>query len=216
MIEAFIFDLDGTLLDSEVLWVEALQAAYRLGGRTIPDPEAQGLVFGKAWLDIYREVNRRYPDVYPDIRELEPVIRHAFEQLREQRDLRIHSSVDLLLSLGRQFPVAIVSGSTRSTIAESIEIMRAQACVRFYLGTEDYPRGKPDPIGFLMAAAHFGLPPEQCLVFEDSSAGVQAAKAAGMTCVALARDHGPAQDVADADEVLTDLSAFRLEKYRST
>lgn len=216
MVQAFIFDLDGTLLDSEVLWVEALQAAFRMKGCDIADATARELVFGKAWLDIFRDANRDYPGVYPDIRELEPITTRIFAQLRQTRDIRIQPSIDLLIRLGSAFPLAIVSGSTRATIAESIEFMDVGACVRFFLGTEDYPAGKPDPTCFLMAAERFGLPPAACLVFEDSAAGVRAAKAAGMTCVALRREHSPVQEVSAADEVLTDLGEFQLGKYRQS
>ena len=91
--------------------------------------------------------------------------------------------------------------------------MGVEDVVRLFLGTEDYAEGKPDPACFLLAARMLAVPPESCLVFEDSAAGVIAAKAATMTCVALQRPGRPAQDVSLADEVLSDLADFRLEKY---
>ena len=73
--------------------------------------------------------------------------------------------------------------------------------------------GKPDPELFLMAAAGLNITPEKCLVFEDSCAGVQSGKAAGMTVVALRRDGSPPQDFSQADEILSDLADFDLERY---
>jgi beta-phosphoglucomutase-like phosphatase (HAD superfamily) len=55
--------------------------------------------------------------------------------------------------------------------------------------------------------------PAACVVFEDSAAGVRAAKAAGMTCVALRRPDRPVQDLSGADEILADLREFREERY---
>jgi len=214
MIEAFIFDLDGTLLDSEVLWCEATQRALAEKGHRISDEDALDLVYGKAWGDIREKLLRTHPDAFPTAGSLEAATERIFQDLQATRDIRIRSSIDLLVRLGKEHPVAIVSGSTRSTVAWGIEYMGIGAYVRLYLGTEDYSPGKPDPTCFLMAAERFGVPPPSCLVFEDSAAGVRAAKAAGMICVAIQRPGYPVQDVHMADEVLSDLGEFRLEKYR--
>ena len=69
------------------------------------------------------------------------------------------------------------------------------------------------PACFLLGAERLGLPPSECLVFEDSTAGIRAAKAAGMVCVALQRPGRPPQDTRRADEVLADLAESRLQKY---
>jgi len=82
--------------------------------------------------------------------------------------------------------------------------------VSFSLGAEDYGPGKPDPSCFLMAAERLGVNPEQCVVFEDSAAGVLAAKSAGMSCVALVRPGLPEQDVTSADRVVEDLGDFDI------
>jgi sugar-phosphatase len=123
----------------------------------------------------------------------------------------IPGSADLLKRLAATHPVCIVSGSIRHDIEHAIELMGVGELVAFYLGAEDYGPGKPDPACFLMAAAKLGCEPGECVVFEDSAAGLQAGKAAGMTCVALARPGAPAQDFAAADLVLEDLGHFREE-----
>lgn len=210
MIRAAIFDLDGTLMDSEILWVAALQRAFADKNCHIPDDEARDLVYGKAWSDIYRNVNERYPGHYPRIELVEPVAERHFQKLKAATDIRIHSSIDLLRQLAAKLPVAIVSGSTRNTIRQSIVEMDIESNVCLFLGTEDYSPGKPDPAGFLMAAGKLEVPPENCLVFEDSEAGVKAAKACGMTCVALQQPGRPKQDLSPADAILPDLALFDL------
>ncbi len=208
MMKAFIFDLDGTLLDSEVLWCKALHQLISNRGLPVTEDYASELVFGRAWGDVLIRLRQDYPAITDTDRAIEQESQDYYDVLHATVDIRIHSSIDLLKRLAKHHPVAIVSGSTRRQIATAIELMEVRECLKFYLGNEDYPRGKPDPTCFLLAARHFGVEPGHCLVFEDSSAGVRAAKAANMRCVALRRRLHPPQDVSMADLIVADLSEF--------
>lgn len=213
MIKAFIFDLDGTLIDSESLWCEAVRRVIESRGQPVTETYASELVFGRAWGDIQARLYADYPVFREEPCNLELESFAHYESLRGAADIRIPSSIALLERLSGRYPVAIVSGSTRRQIGESVAMMGIGHCLRFYLGSEDYPRGKPDPAGFLMAARRFDVKPGECLVFEDSPAGVRAAHLAGMRCIALRRHGAGAPDLAGADEVLGDLADFRPERY---
>ncbi len=212
-IDAFIFDLDGTLMDSEVLYVEAMRKALELRGFLINHEESVELVYGKGWSVIWSEVCERFPGAYEASGEMEEVMRSLFLELRNRRDIRIPGSVDLLKQLSMDFPVAIVSGSPRIDVEDGIHLLDIASHLKFFMGSEDYYSGKPDPSCFLVASERLRLPPSRCLVFEDSSAGVRAAKAAGMHCVALRRKNAPPQDLSGADEVLGDLADFDLRRF---
>ncbi len=213
MINAFIFDLDGTLLDSEILWCKAMEQLIAKRNLPVTSSYACELVFGRSWGDVLARLRQDYPSIKESALSIEQESQSYYDLLHASMDIRIHSSIDLLKRLARRYPVAIVSGSTRRQIADAIELMEIRAELQFYLGNEDYPRGKPDPSGFLLASRHFGIEPEHCLVFEDSSAGVRAAKAANMHCVALCRKGLPSQDVSMADEALADLVDFDAISY---
>jgi sugar-phosphatase len=73
---------------------------------------------------------------------------------------------------------------------------------------EDTPRGKPDPAGYLLAAERLGLAPVDCLVIEDSPAGVHAGRNARMAVVAVTTSHA-ASDLSDADAIVSSLSPLR-------
>lgn len=215
-LDAFIFDLDGTLVDTELLWAEAMRVYLAERHCECSKESLLRIVYGRSWLDIYRDVTSRFPALAATPSHAMAVnLREVYLRLREQGDsVIIHSSSALLKSLAARHPVIIVSGSPHADVEEAVRLLGAEAAVRFVLGAEDYEPGKPSPAGFLLGAQKLGVPPERCLVFEDSGAGVAAAKAAGMWCVALSRPCSHPQDLSPADWVLTDLAAFNLEDFR--
>ena len=208
MIKAFLFDLDGTLQDTETLYVDAWRQAYEEKGCDVSRDEACEMVYGRAKDDVYASFRARFPDAYPTLESLESPLAGHFQNLRSTRDIRIPASIELLNRLADRCPVAVVSGNSRQDVAEAVAHLGIGSKLAFYLGCEDYSPGKPAPACFLLAARRLQLPPEECLVFEDSEAGVRAAKAAGMTCVALQRPGSPKQDLSPADRVLVDLAEY--------
>ncbi len=214
-LDAFIFDLDGTLVDTELLWADALRAYLADNGCACAREEVLNLVFGHSWTDIYRALTARFPGLAGIPSSLmADRLRDYYQRLRDSGDgIVIRSSAALLQRLASTHPVIIVSGSPRADIAEAVRLLGAERAVRFYLGAEDYAPGKPAPAGFLLGAQRLGVAPGACLVFEDSWAGVTAAKAAGMWCVALARSSAHPQDLSAADWTLDDLAAFTPEAF---
>jgi HAD superfamily hydrolase (TIGR01509 family) len=213
VVRAFLFDLDGTLLDSEILWVEALELLMKRRGMDMSHEDALKAVYGISWEEIYDIVAARYPDLYPDMSSMYAGLQVCFAELRENRDVRIMGSIELLKRLSKDYPVAIVSGSFSHDIAHGVELMGIESYIQFFLGGDHYSPGKPDPTCYLLAAEKLGLDPSACLAFEDSAMGIRAAKDAGMHCVALQRNGRPKQDVARADWVLADLNLFSVASY---
>ena len=118
--------------------------------------------------------------------------------------------IELARSL--EITAVIVSGSSRLEIEHSLAVLPpiVGETLPFFMGAEDYARGKPAPDGFAGACERLGLTPDQCLVFEDSEAGIGSARAAGMRVVATtaaARQPGQPgyQDPSGADRVISSL-----------
>ena len=82
-----------------------------------------------------------------------------------------------------RIPFAVVSGSTCESIMKSLTTVHLLDRFKVLVGSEDYARSKPAPDAFLVAAARLGVAPIDCLVFEDTAMGIQAATAAGMASV---------------------------------
>ena len=212
MVKAAFFDLDGTLQDSEVIWVAATHEYLHDQGADISYDEAQAIVYGRGWGEVYKSMVKLVPALAPlGSQVIACALREYFLRLRSTANVALPGSIATLRKLAATMPVAIVSGSTRHDIAEAIDHLGVGDVVQFYIGAEDYNAGKPNPECFLMAARHLDIPPAECVVFEDSSVGVQAAKRASMYCVALARPGSPSQNLDGADLVLSDLGDFRME-----
>jgi beta-phosphoglucomutase-like phosphatase (HAD superfamily) len=82
-------------------------------------------------------------------------------------------------------PFAVVSGSTRDSVTASLNLLGLLDKFETLVCAGDYERSKPDPEPFLIAAKRLGVRPEDCLVFEDTEMGIQAATAAGMASVKI-------------------------------
>ncbi len=208
MIKAAIFDLDGTLLDSEILWVAAIEEYLNDRGHLIGNDEALALVYGRSWTNIYEDIIARFPEIDETMEEMEESLRSYIQRLQNGHDMLIEGSVMLLKRLSHDMPVCIVSGAPRTDVEIGIGLMDVQNELEFMISAEDYAIGKPDPSCFLMAAERLNVAPKECVVFEDSTAGIQAAKAAGMMAVALVREGLPKQDVSAADQIVEDLAYF--------
>ncbi len=82
-----------------------------------------------------------------------------------------------------RIPLAVVSGSRRDSVVGSLSALKLLDKFDTLVCAEDYKNGKPAPDAFLLAAERLGVPPEECLVFEDTDLGIEAATAAGMASV---------------------------------
>jgi beta-phosphoglucomutase-like phosphatase (HAD superfamily) len=210
---AYFFDMDGTLVDTELLWVDATQQSLLDAGYSLSKQELLPILYGRSQDDVVASLTSLFPDL--DLPSLETGIRDNHVRLSREHDPTIHSSVELLRRLSERYPVAIVSGSPREDVARYIDFLSVGNLIAFFLGSEDYAPGKPDPACYLLASKRIGVSPPECLVFEDSNAGVEAAKAAGMRCIALKRPGMPDQDFSKADRVLSDLSELVLQEWTS-
>src|SRR5262249_51704546 len=98
--------------------------------------------------------------------------------------------------------VAVVTGSSREEAELVLEIMGIGELLDALVTTEDVKHGKPAPDGFLLAADRLGVLPAGCLAVEDSSAGIRAARDAGMRCLAVRGGNFSNQDQSEADAII--------------
>jgi beta-phosphoglucomutase len=206
LIKAIIFDLDGVIVDTAhyhyISWkrlaqelgidltladneklkgvsrIRSMEIILALGGVTLGEEEKERLANRKnTWFVDHLE--RMAPEeIFPGVRELIRKLKEKGLRIALASSSKNAKTVIQLLHIEQEFDV-VVDGNMIS-------------------------RSKPDPEIFLLAADKLGLPPGECLVFEDAEAGVEAAKAAGMKCVGI----GSKETLGKADLVLPTTGSF--------
>ena len=187
----YIFDCDGTIADNMPLHYRAWSMAmadfggeypeelfYAWGGR--PTTVIVGLLnekYGLA-LDVDETVQRKEKYYLTLIPEVVPV----------------PEVMEIVKSMHGTVPLSVASGGHRELVEATLDVFGIRDLFQAIVCAEDYERGKPHPEPFLLAAKLMSVPPEDCVVFEDSPIGIEAAKAANMAWVHVP---GPLERKAD-------------------
>ena len=205
---AFLFDLDGTLMDTERAWTVAIVDWLASHGQKAAYDDVLRLVYGRSWPDIDAALHATYPalgapNTAEDAKELRPFNRALLENPESQV---IPGAVAFLRKVAKFAPCVIVSGSPHADVVKAALTCGVSGLVRFVLGAEDYARGKPAPDGFLKAATMLDVDASECVVVEDSTAGVAAGRAAGMHIIGVDRQSSCQQDFSGCDWLVHDLS----------
>ncbi len=184
-ITAFLFDLDGTLVDNMrlhyVVWSDYLSShgvqvdpddfRHRTAGMT--NPEILRLAFGS-------QITTEAMEAHAAAKE----IRYRDMARAEFRPLPgLVEFLDSARTAGMR--LALATAAPRENVDFALECLNLREAFHAQVCADDITRGKPDPQTFLLAAERLGVPPAQCLVFEDSDAGMRAAANAGMPVIAL-------------------------------
>jgi beta-phosphoglucomutase len=213
---AVIWDVDGTLVDTAELhfqaWVEVAhklkkafnradfaatfgrrnpEILHQLFGNDLSEREVEDL--GVLKEDLYRAAARKGVDLLPGVRPL-------LEGLHAARFLQ-----------------AIGSSAPRQNLDLILELTETRPFFEAIVSSEATQRGKPDPQVFQMAAQRLSVPASRCVVMEDAVAGVQAAKAAGMKCIAVCFVGHHSEErlaAAGADRVVATLEKVSVQAVR--
>jgi beta-phosphoglucomutase family hydrolase len=182
---AFIFDMDGTLVDNMAYHTQAWLALLAELGVHMTAGEARRRIAGQTNEQTLRQI------LGDEVSGAE-IARYAARKESLYRalygpHLKAVAGLDGFLAKAHCLgvPLAVATAADRANIAFVLGGLGIDHCFRVVVGAEDVAHGKPDPEMFLTAASRLGVPARQCLVFEDSLAGMEAARRAGMKAVAL-------------------------------
>ncbi len=178
----YIFDLDGTLVDTMPLHYRAWNRAMQQAG--LKQELDEDLFYSLGGVPT-RRVAKILADHYGLLIDVEKVFHQKealFLELRAEMRL-IEAVVGFARKAAGRTPLSVASGGPRDIVQHTLELMGLTKLFPVVVTPEDVTHGKPAPDMFLLAAKKMGVAPERCLVFEDAEPGIQAAEAAGMKWV---------------------------------
>jgi len=180
---AYLFDCDGTIADSMPLHYIAWSKALGEYGCTF-DEQLFYSWGGKPAVEIIADLNKMQDLNMPPEALAEHKEDLYFALLPQLQ--AIPEVVDIIQAEHGRIPFAVVSGGRRNSVTNSLTTLGLMDKFETIVGAEDYKNSKPAPDAYLMAASRLGVAPRDCLVFEDTDMGIQAATAAGMASVKIA------------------------------
>ncbi|WP_406631287.1 HAD family hydrolase [Amycolatopsis sp. WGS_07] len=195
MFSAALFDLDGTLVDTEPRSQAAWRRLFREHGVDLPEPLLASFS-GRPGKTVLAENRHRFPG--------EPTVDDLFAEAMSYATSvaePMPGAVDLVRALHELgWPIGVVTSGTRDYANAELTALGVRPLFDTVITAEDVSRGKPDPEGYLLGCTRLAVEPARTVVFEDAPAGIEAAKAAGTFCVAIGADSSA------ADLVVTDLT----------
>ena len=220
-LKAIIFDFNGVIVDDEPLHLELFRKVLLEEGLFLSDEDYRAKYLGYDDRACFIEVlcdNSRTPDAADDLFIQALIDRKAeyYRQAIQARMLLFPGVVDLIRRSAAEFPLAIASGALRDEIELVLQRGELRDCFGVIVAAEDVSTCKPDPEGYekaletLNATLATEIQAHECLVIEDSIAGVEAAKAAGMRCLAVTNSY-KAEELQAADKVVISLAELDLQ-----
>lgn len=209
---AFVFDLDGVVVDSNGLHVASWEAVARRRGFACPDPEHIGKC-GLRTQAVIRDL-LRWPVSAAEAERIGLEKEALYREWIRRDGIRPIPGVMAFLAKARQqdIPCGIGSSAPRENVDLCLQALGLERVFAVTVSGADVTRGKPAPDIFLKAAQRLETAPPDCLVFEDSPAGVAAAHAAGMQVVGLLTSH-TRTELADADLLANDFTQLLHSRF---
>ncbi|WP_373232206.1 HAD family hydrolase [Cohnella sp.] len=208
--KAFIFDMDGVIIDSEPLHFEVdIQTMSYLGAQITKE-------------QLERFVGMTNPEMWALIKEEYGVTQTVSEIIEYQLSAKIRSLRELVIEpiegikeliheiKNRNLPIGIASSSPRVFIEEVLEKFHIRHYFDCVVSGEEVNQGKPAPDVYLEAAKLLGVNPLHCIVIEDSRNGIKAAKAAGMKCIGYVNENSGNQDLSEADHIVQSINDINI------
>ena len=215
MLKAVIFDVDGTLLDTERIYMQAWKEAAAEQGYVMPDEllRKTRAVDAKVAARIFEEeVGNGF-----SYEKTRPIRVRIAEEIIERESPVLKPGVLELLSFLREkgIRLSVASSTKTKTTKEHLQINGIADWFEVIVGGDMITKGKPNPDIFLKAAELLGEAPENCIVVEDSPAGIRAGSAAGMKTVLVPDQAAITQEIINLSDVQLE-SLLEMPAYIET
>lgn len=213
MFKAAIFDLDGTMVDTEIIQSRAFEKILGEHGVASVLSEHGTVHTPGISSDAMWEILKKTHHIDTPTTELTARKRKAVLETLQGELLPMAGLLELLEEfVGHQIPMAVATSAKRERAELMLEKIGRLGHFTAIITADDVQKVKPAPDAYLAAAESLGVKPEECIVFEDTDVGVMAAKAAGMKAVAVPNKYTKHMDFSDADLVISSLGDATMTK----
>lgn len=212
-ITTILFDLDGTLIDSEATAARVVRESFREWWGIDMDPEDAAHVTGRTWDSMWSWLETKYKIPLGREQALSRLVERYRAHL-EQDLVEIPGASRAVRSLQGTVRLGLVSGSHRREIFYALDQLGIRECFEVIYGAEDYPRSKPAPDGYQKALGTLGVRAADTLIFEDSHAGIASGCAVGAWVTAIRAANHFGHDQSAAHLVIDDLTVVSPEWLR--
>lgn len=199
-IKAILFDLDGVIVDSEPLHFEAHKKALEYFGIELMLEDYLKFGLAKGDESLYKNISEKF-DVPIDREKISSLKREYYKEIFNEKGMMVPGILEALQNFSRKYELAVVSsGLLVGFVVDKFDIGKY---FKIFVTGENIKRVKPFPDIYLEALEKMGLSKEECVAIEDSKTGVEAAKSAGIKCIAIPNEFTKNQDFSKADVVLS-------------
>lgn len=203
---AFIFDMDGVIVDSNPVHKIALKQFCQEHGYELTDQQLREKIYGRTNKDWITKLFGKLEEA--EVKKFGEEKEALFRKLYENEIRPLEGLIPFLEKLDEyQIPRAIATSAPRANVDFTLEKTGTGRFFSTILDDTFVSRGKPDPEIYLKSAQALNFPPNRCVVFEDSLSGVEAAKRAGCKVVGVMTTH-KRQELTEVDLVVDDFQEF--------
>jgi len=202
----YLFDLDGTLVDSERETAEAMARALSKGQGIEVEQYDKDFIIGRSWVAIYDSLRERYPAMTWTRDEIVLATSKMRDEVFDDLGINVLPGARETLQWTQLHPRALVTGSSRIEVMQVLPRIGPEASFEVIFAAEDVATSKPSPEGYHAAMAKLALRPARCMVIEDSVNGIAAGRAAGCLVVAVRAGNFGGWDQSGAHRILDTLA----------
>ncbi len=210
MLKAVIFDMDGTIADSEKIAERVTREFFRERGIELTREEEK-MIFGLTWKELVRTLlGSRGLEYKQSIKNTlkERYVRHMRKEVKPAEGI-----YEFLNELKGNYKVGLATNSRKREVDIIFDRLGFHGYFDLKLSRNDVKKGKPDPEIYLKSAEIFKVNPSDCIVFEDSIIGIKAAKAAGMKCVGIVNTYDK-NELKEADLIINSFREIDSNKLK--